>query len=244
MSYIRVPVLTNPDIAIHVAASPAQVQCANDLVFRSYVELGYWRDDKLELERNRYFNLPTRHVVVASQGASVIGTVSIIVDSRDGLPADRFQPEIMRTLREQDQAIAEVSSFAMSKDQPHQSNLLHFLMAFILQYSFHYLGVDQFVAVCTPRHARFYELIYGFRKIQTTSFYDYVRVEAQMLRLNLIESYETFRRRYEAADLATNFFRFLYRDEHPSLRFPPRNQMCRLRNLDWSAHANQFSLAV
>lgn len=244
MTYFRVPTLTNPNVTIHLAKSANQVQSANHLVFRSYVELGYWRDDVSEIEQNRYLNLATRHVVVISEASEIIGTVSVIVDSSDGVPADRFQPDIMRRLRRQGQAIAEISSFAISKDQPHQYNLFHFLMAFILQYSFHYLAVDQFVAVCTPRHARFYEYVYGFRKIQTSSFYDYVKVEAQMLTLNLVESYERFRRKYEMADPADNFFRFLYRDEHPSLRFPARSQMRRFRNLDWGASADRFSIAV
>jgi hypothetical protein len=244
VAYFRVPTLTNPNIEIHVATSPQEVQQANCLVFRSYVELGYWRDDPEDLEQNRYLSLGTRHVVVIADASNVIGTVSVIVDSTNGLPADRFQPDVMRGLRQQEWTIAEISSFAISKDQPHQYNLFHFLMAFILQYSFHYLAVDEFIAVCTPRHARFYELVYGFQKVMTTSFYDYVKVEAQMLTLNLVESYQMFQQKHKDSEHSQNFFRFLYRDEHPVLRFPPREQIRRFRNMDWGIYDKGLSVAV
>jgi N-acyl amino acid synthase FeeM len=244
VAHFRVPALVNPNTAIQVATSVREVRDANRLVFRNYVGLGYWRDDAEDLNQNRYLNLSARHVVVICEAANIVGTVSLVVDSVEGLPADSFRPDVIRRLRRQDQRIAEISAFAIVKDRSHQYNLFHFLMAFILQYGFHYLAIDQFVAVCTPRHARFYEAVYGFRKMQATSFYDYVKVEAQMLTLDLIESYKTFERSYRAADTSSNFFRFLYRNEHPSLRFPPHEQMRRPRNVDWSAYAKALPLAV
>jgi hypothetical protein len=243
MAHCRVPVLVNPNIMIRLAATRDQVVRANRLVFKNYAELGYWSDDPEELARNHYLGLPTRHVILITEASSLIGTISVIVDSPDGIPADRFQPETVCALRRQSRRLAELSCFAISKSQPHPATLLHFLMAFILQYSFYYLAIDRFVAVCTPQHARFYQRYYGFRRGNASAFYDYVHVKAQMLTLDLFEGFESFRQKYDTVDSGGNFFEFLYRDEHPNLLFPPRHQMCRSRHLRWGVYANQLPVA-
>lgn len=216
----RCPTLTNPNVAIRLARNADEIRRANRLVFRNYVDCGYWRNDESELARNEYLQLPTRHVMVVVDGREIIGTLSLILDSRLGIPADSFQAEAMAALRSDGAVLAEISAFAFAKEHPHQHTLLHFLMAFLARYSYYYAAVDRLVAVCTPRHARFYELYYGFRRMHTPARYDYVGVEAQMLTLELPQAFaaahapEARRSRDEA------FQRFLYRDEHALLKFP------------------------
>src|SRR5690606_20898070 len=75
----RCPTLTNPDIRIRLARNADEVRRADRLVFRNYVERGYWRNDETELRRNEYLRLPTRHVMVVADGAQIIGTLSLIL---------------------------------------------------------------------------------------------------------------------------------------------------------------------
>jgi len=224
MSRLRIPTLTNPNIVIRMAESQEEVDAANRLVFRNYVELGYWENSEDVIRKNRYLWLPTRDVFVVADGAKIIGTISIITDSADGIPADNFQPAAVRRLRETCDKLAEISAFAFAKDHPHQHTLLHFLMAFIAQYSFHYAGIDRLIAVCTPKHARFYELCYGFKRTEAAGMYDYVKVDAQLLTLDLCEIYETAPP-YGDPHSRGEFFDFLYFRRHPNLRFPvPRRR--------------------
>lgn len=216
----RCPTLTNPNVRIRLARNRDEVRCADRLVFRNYVECGYWRDDETELARNEYLRLPTRHVVVVVDGAEVIGTLSLILDSPLGMPADSFQPDAVTALRRDGAALAEISAFAFAKDHPHQHTLLHFLMAFLARYSYYYAAVDRLVAVCTPKHARFYELYYGFRRVKATARYDYVGVEAQMLTLELPQAFAAACGEGDRRSRNDAFQRFLYRDEHASLKFP------------------------
>jgi len=219
----RAPTLTNPNIVIRLAEGDEEIRIADSLVFRNYVDLGYWQDNERDLAQNRYLHLPTRRVFVVVDGSRIVGTVSTILDSAHGIPADVFQPAIVAQLRQSADTIAEISAFAFAKDYPHQHNLLHFLMAFITRYSFYYSGVDLFVAVCTPKHARFYEAHYGFRRLETAALYTYVKVKAQMLVLNLREAFEaTVSPR--AGEPGAEFSRFLYHDEHPNLKFPVSKQ--------------------
>lgn len=225
----RCPTLTNPNVSIRLARSAEEVRRANRLVFRNYVECGYWRDDETELARNQYLRLPSRRVMVVVDGAEIIGTLSLILDSRRGIPADSFQPEVMAALRRDGEALAEISAFAFAKDHPHQHTLLHFLMAFLARYSYYYAAVDRLVAVCTPKHARFYELYYGFTRVHTSARYDYVGVEAQMLTLELPPAFAAAHARASAHTRDGAFLRFLYRDEHALLEFPAPARTARPR---------------
>ena len=240
----RVPTLPNSDIIIRLAQDPSEVQRANALVFRNYVARGYWQDDRKEVDRNPYLHLPTRHVFVVTDRSALLGTASVVLDSPHGIPADSFQRKVTEHLRTRGETLAEISALAIDKGRSHPPNLLHFLVAFIFQYSFYYAAVDRFVIVCTPRHSIFYERSYGFHRIQRTALYNYVNVEAQILTLNLIDSYQSAKLRYRDAGSSRNFFRFMYRDEHPSMHFPPRNSMRRSRQVEWTAYAAHSLVAV
>jgi N-acyl amino acid synthase FeeM len=240
----RVPRLSNSDIVIRVAQDPSEVQRANTLVFRNYVARGYWDGDRTAVDRNPYLHLPTRHVFVVMDGSALLGTASIIVDSPHGLPADSFQKEVAAQLRKRGETLAEISALAIDRYRPHPPNLMHFVVAFIFQYSFYYAAVDRFVIACTPRHAMFYERSYGFHSIHNADFYKYVNVEAQILTLNLIDSYESAKLRYRERCLPRSFFQFMYRDEHPNMHFPPCNRMRRSRKIEWTSYATQSLVAV
>lgn len=223
----RCPRLTNPHVSIRLARNREEIRRADRLVFRNYVERGYWRNDETELAQNAYLRLPTRHVMVVVDGAHVIGTLSLILDSPLGMPSDSFQGEAVAALRRDGAALAEISAFAFAKDHPHQHTLLHFLMAFLARYSYYYAAVDRLLAVCTPKHARFYELYYGFRRTQSTARYDYVGVEAQMLTLELPQAFAAAHAPPARHQRAQAFAHFLYRDEHPALEFPAPARIAR-----------------
>lgn len=241
----RCPTLTNPNVSIRLARNAEEVRRANRLVFRNYVECGYWRDDEIELARNQYLRLPSRHVMVVVDGREIIGTLSLILDSCLGMPADSFQSGAIEALRRDGAALAEISAFAFAKDHPHQHTLLHFLMAFLARYSYYYAAVDRLVAVCTPKHARFYELYYGFERAHTSARYDYVGVEAQMLTLELAPAFAAAHARAVPGLRDSAFQRFLYRDEHALLEFPAPARNARPRApRPGAAVARQYALAV
>lgn len=235
----KVPRLNNSDTVVRLARDQHEVRRANILVFRRYVEQGYWRNEEQELERNKYLHLPTRQVFVIAEKFRIIGTASIIVDSHTDLPAASFQPKAIERLRQNGGKLAEISALAIEKNYPHQHNLIHFLVAFIFQYSYYYAAIDRFVVVCTPKHARFYERNYGFERVCAPDVYNYVGTEAQLLTLNLAQSCETARNCDESMNTKGGFLRFLYVDKHPNLMLPSSNQLHRLRSPDWRAPPKQ-----
>lgn len=242
----RVPRLDNPGLRIRLAHDEAEVAAADRLLFDNYVAEGYWQDDASCLDNNPHLRSPQRVVCVAMDGDQLIGTASLIRDSRSGLPADGFQPEILQQLRSNRENLAEVSALAVRRGGESR-NLVLFLFKFLFQYSFYYAAFDRVILVCTPKHARFYESMILFTRLSSTNHYGYVNVNAQLLTLSMLESHRLFQDYYETdPSNRDNLYRFFLVDEHPSLQFPERRLQKRARELDWAAIARlrEMPLAV
>lgn len=244
----KVPKLRNPRLIIRLACSGDEIAAANHLVCENYVDAGIWNDDR-KFQQSPYHHSEARAVIIALEDGDVVATASIIVDSKFGLPADTFQPRLMRGFRLAGDRLAEVSALAVAKSYRHDRSLVLFLYKYLYQYSFHYVGIDRFVASSTPRHAIFYESVCGFQRLTPVSDYSFVRVDAQFLtahlirdRLLLAECYGVERER--PAENDRNFYHFLLLDEHPNLHFPVGVRMHRSRDTDWLLQARLMSLPV
>lgn len=243
LSRIRAPELSNGNITIRLARNSEEIAAANAIVYQSYIEKGYWEDDESALKQNKYFNSAARKVFVVADEDRVVGSASIILDSKEGVPADMFQPSAMRRFRATGDRLAEVSALAVDKDVKAPRNLILFLFKFVYQYSFYYAGIDRFVVVSTPKHAFFYEKVCLFSRVAQSQVYNYVNVEAQLLTLNLLQAHQLYTDKYGAPEQAETFYRFLLVDDHPSLRFPA-TPMVRTRNTDWLAHAKMLQMPI
>lgn len=234
----KVPQLNNPDIVIRLARNQEEIDAANDLVLRSYLDVGLWEDEK-EFHNNKHIRSPMRTTIVAAERDKIIGTISTIRDSRSGLPADKFQPEITKRMRANGERICELTALAVDKSaSEHHRTTVLFLYKFLYQYSYYYAGMDRFVATVTPRHAFFYESVCCFQKLSSTAHYSYVRLGVQFVTLPLLLAHRYFSDRYETEpENRNNFYRFLLVDEHPNLCFPDKRLMRRSREIDWVAQA-------
>jgi hypothetical protein len=233
------PKLTNPDICVRLARDEAEIEEANHIVCRNYINQGLWDSDE-PFRQNPHMHSPVRTVFVVENAGRIVATASIVRDSAMGLPADKFQPEIMRRLRAGSGRLAEVSALAVDKTCEEQSTLILFLFKYVYQYSFYYAAVDQFVAIPTVRHVQFYKKICGFEPASSSGEYSYINshVHLQLLTGDLLQAHQDFYERYESGGHdQDNFYRFLLVDEHPSLHFPDRRLMRRPREIDWAAQA-------
>lgn len=227
----RVPTLTNPDVIIRLTHDRDEIEQANQLVYRNYVGL-YWPDDEEAFRRNRYLNTPAREVFVAIDAGTVIGTMSIISDSPGGLPSDTFRPDILQRYRQRNDAMAELTSFAVDQSVSHPMSLILFLYKFFLQYSFYYLGADRLIGNCRPKHAEFYERMLCFEKLTEPAPYGYAgNVPCQLVTLDLLRAHTTLRHRYASAP---DFYRFLMVDDHPNVHLPDMGRLERRRDMEWA----------
>lgn len=241
---MRVPTLANPDLVIRPAQHQSEIDAANALVFRNYVAQGYWEDDKRNLTDNKWLHSPERHVFVALVQDAVVGTVSLVFDSANGLPSDSFQPTWLNYFRKRGDRLAEVSALAVAKDGPRLKNLPLFLMKYYMQYSFYYSHADRLVKACRPNHAEFYADVLRFEKLGELRYNTYAHVPARFLSLDLWDAHRVLYEHYErGADPCTNLYRFFLVDEHPCVRFPDRRPS-RPRGRDWVSYQRQLSPAL
>jgi hypothetical protein len=244
LSRIRVPVLKDKNLIIRLAKDKKEVEEANWLVYRNYVAEGFWEEDIEAFHNNKWFRSSYRKVFVIEDSNRIIGTASIIQDSKEGLPSDAFQPEWMRYVRRTNDKLAEVSALAIDKSRQ-QRNLVLFLIKFYMQYSFYYAGIDRLIKACRPVHADFYASIVRFQKVNGIVHNDYARRPSQLLTMHLIHGHKLLSEHYESDSRnKNNFYRFLLVEEHPNLIFPEKRLMRRSRQIDWVACACMMGAAI
>lgn len=227
---MKVPTLRNPQFVIRTTTNPREIARANALVYRNYVEDGFWEDDDTQLKTNRFLHSPHRTVFVAEEAGEILGTMSLIADSDEyGLPSDSTQAYLTGALRSRSHLIAEVSAFAMDRTKTSTKRLMLFLIAYMHQYALYYTPIDRLIASCKPEHAEFYESIIGWTKISELTYYDYSHASGYLISLDLIEAHQILSEKYPADADGQSFYRFLLCDPHPVHQFAPMTNMLRDR---------------
>ncbi|MFL6623863.1 MAG: N-acyl amino acid synthase FeeM domain-containing protein [Sulfurifustis sp.] len=233
VSSYRVPKLVNPNIVVRWTTEKSEIEQANKLVFRNYVAAGFWEDNEDRWRKNKYLHTPARHVFVMKDRDRLLGTMSIIVDSPDGLPSDSAQPGVMRDLRARGGSLAEVSAFAMDRAVA-RSPLFLYLISYMFQFSFYYAGVDRLVASCGCAHADFYEAALCFSKVSGPTYYRYTHDVGCLLTLDLIQAHGLFSRKHPAHPVTgESFYRFILGDGQPCHVFPLDRHLKRPREINW-----------
>lgn len=232
-SPIRIPKLTNSNLIVRLTTDPGEIEQANRLVFRNYVATGFWENDENKLRTNKFLHTPARRVFVALEDDHLVGTMSIVLDSRAGLPSDGAQAVQLQQLRAMGGTMAEVSAFATDRVRTSHRKLIFFLISYMFQYSFYHAGVDRLVVSCVPSHADFYESVLCFSKIGGPTYYTYTRVVAHLLSLDLLQAHSLLSQKYPADPFTgESFYRFLFGDPLPCQCFTGL-PLIRSRGLDW-----------
>lgn len=240
---VKVPILRNSNIVVRLADDANEIARANRLVYRNYVDDGFWSDDRTQLKTNPFLHTPWRTVFVMFDGETLIGTMSMIRDSTNGLPSDGTQSKLIAKLRRPNMLLAEVSAFAMDRTTSSR-RLVLFLVSYAMQYGYYYLGIDQLIASCTPEHARFYQTILGFTKVSDLTYYDYSHATGYLLNFDLANGHRTLAAKYPPdSKTGQSFYRFLLCDPQPCHVFSPAPMM-RARPMPGGRANKKFDLAT
>jgi len=244
MLRLKVPRLRNPNIVFRLTNSAAEVERAEKLVLENYMGVGLWSDSK-ELTENNFLHSSRRTCFVAVEGDRLLATASIVTDSVGGLPADKFQPHVMKRIRGLGDRLAEVSALAVDSHTSQSREIVLFLFSFITQFSFFYAGLDRFTISTTEKHARFYKSVFGFQTLTEPAEHYYVNVKGQLLTVNLLQARiglaETYGVESEVVNSeAVDFYHFLFNTVYEFFRFPVDVQLRRRRDRDWLREARLF----
>jgi hypothetical protein len=180
------------DITIRVAGRDAERENANMLINRKYGARGYGNCHKVPAAGNSV-------TFTASSRGTMIGTLSLSVDSRAGLAADQTFSEELNEFRARGARICELTKFAFETSRP-SLELLASLFHIIFIYGTHrYDCTDLFIEV-SPRHRRFYAAMLGFQLIGQLKTNKAVGAPSHLMWLNvadirrLIDEHTTSRR--------------------------------------------------
>lgn len=149
---------------IHLAIDTNILLSSRNLVDAEYRKSGYinQNDPPLFPIEERYPK--TKTFVIQENQKGVIGTISYIPDSNDGLPLDTCFKKEFDVFRKQDLRLAEISRFAI--DPRYRSPLKGFLPALysvVLAFGI-FERRDAFCITVNPKHSLFYDQL-GFLSI-------------------------------------------------------------------------------
>src|SRR4051812_35579575 len=149
---------TQDSMTIRLADCDGQRSRANMLLNRMYSWRGYGANHKLP-------GTPNCVTFTATSADDVIGTLTLTVDSPEGMAADHtFGDEIERFRRAPGARLCELTKFAFDTSSPARPRLAALFHIIFIYGSMHYDCTDLFIEV-NPRHARFYEVMLGFTRV-------------------------------------------------------------------------------
>ena len=124
---------------------------------------------------------------VATAATAMIGTLTLRVDSPDGLSADQTFADVIQTFRDAPGAsICELTKFAFDTSSPARPRLAALFHTVLIYGSVHHDCTDLFIEV-NPRHRGFYEAMLGFRPVAEARTNAAVGAPSHLLWLNVDE---------------------------------------------------------
>ena len=126
---------------------------------------------------------PNRITLAADTEGRTVGTITLCLDGRMGLPADENFEDKLDELRAQGRRLLEPSRLAMDDNVPQRvfASLIH--ISYI--YAQHIFNLTDFVVEVNPRHVMFYKRMLGFKTFGKERTCTRVNAPAVLLRLEL-----------------------------------------------------------
>lgn len=162
----RVPELAlNQNFRIEIAQSKEDLECAFKLLHDCYVGKGLMKPHQTGMRCNMFTFLPHSTIVVVKLHEIVVGTVSLIRDSKCGLPSDKDFLNENENLRHVNKNLVEVSALAVCPEFRKQGNAISLLlMKYLYNYCKDFFQSDCLVCTVHPRAEDFYKSLWNFKR--------------------------------------------------------------------------------
>ena len=163
------------EITCQVARSRADRVSAFRLLHDGYVANDLMASNRFSMRVTPWQVLPTSQIYVAKQGNEILYTMSLVPDSRQGLPLEELYVDEMQELRESQTSLAEVTCLTSSKK--YESRVMFNIFVDVVALMFQQarsLAIDGLVIAIHPRHVKFYERELGFRQVGPERTYSMV----------------------------------------------------------------------
>lgn len=178
-----------PEIEVKIAQVQALKEEAYRLIYETYLEKGYTKENATEMWYSTYDLLDESTIIVALDNNKVVGALTLIFDNDYGLPASELYKDEIANIRS-NKTLTEITSLGIKKDARFSTDVLVKLFNQAYLYSKGIKNSSHFVITVNPRHSMFYTKKLLFDKIGPVKYYKKVSgapAELLMLDLNLIE---------------------------------------------------------
>lgn len=221
LSHIRDVRTSLGPIEIKIADTPSEHEQAARLLYQAYVESGLIERRGAPVRVTSFSMLPTTVRFVALVKGTVVATLSLVQDSRLGLPLEEVCGDVVQALRTQGLVLAEIG--ALGVERRHRGHGLTLLLYKAMWQTAVELGVTQLVATVRPEAAIFYESVLCFKRlVQVSRRYPGIRGDTSALTLDLRTAVSQFERRFGRATTLKRFnpYVFFVENRHPELMLP------------------------
>lgn len=172
-------VLTHRNYSICLADSPGRCSLVNKLIKSMYSWRGYHTENTVFSSHN-----PNRLTLEASIEQHIVGTLTVGLDSEEGLLVDTLYEQEIRAFRSNNRKVSELSKLAINPQHGSKELLASlFNLAYIYARIVH--KVTYFFIEVNPRHAGYYKRMLGFRQIGEKRVCPRVNAPAVLLHLDL-----------------------------------------------------------
>ncbi|HPI41098.1 MAG TPA: hypothetical protein PLJ21_09855, partial [Pseudobdellovibrionaceae bacterium] len=221
------------DYEFKLAESIDEYFQAFQVLYDSYFELGFTEQTPSKTYIVFQHLLPSTALLIAKYKGEVVGTVSLVRESKMGLPIQKYIS--LQLKKDFNTRYAEISSLCIKKSfrQSKQGNVFFPLLAFMYQFATKHFDVSDFIIAVYPRHEIYYRGLMGFQRLHDT--FEFYGAPALALRLNLKNAYSFFAEKYgqlaESRNLLYYFTEYQFREFNFNL--PSKNT---LQTAPLSAH--------
>lgn len=157
-----------------------------------YREEGYHVPYGYELFSEFDYEPETVVFLIVDKLGNDCATMTLNFDTKDYLPSDQDFSDTIQPWRDDGQHLAEVTRLAIREEERNNFGLLSYLIQFSLIYGWYVRPVDACIVEVMPRHAPFYERMFGFEQQGPTSVCQRVKHECVLLRFDDLSSRQDF----------------------------------------------------
>ncbi|MBI4611401.1 MAG: hypothetical protein HY726_20615 [Candidatus Rokubacteria bacterium] len=149
-----------------LAGETEEFEQAFRLLHDQYVRRGFMDPHPSGWRLSLHNALPSTKVFLARAAGRVVGTVTLIQDSRIGLPMEDVYREELEPLKDRGRRLAEASALALDPGYRASGTAILFrLFRMLLLYAAKIARLDDLCLVATPHHATVYRRWVPFREI-------------------------------------------------------------------------------
>lgn len=223
-SLVKIPNSNMENVVFKLAETREELEGAFSLLHDSYVDVGLMKQSPSGLRVTPYHALGSSVTLIGKIGCEIVATLTIITDSKLGLPSDNFVD--LSKLRAGGNRIAEISALAIKKE--YRGKMLFHLLKYMYEWCVNYLSINHLIATLTTdtKAYELYESILFFKRIENKieanyAFSNFRPVIAE--HLNLDEAREIFSKYYSQKESSRNLFSFFVEQACPNFQFPTRH---------------------